>query len=67
MESSLVLLIEGFTAVVKKYVLKLLVSYPSLLRRSSVAAGSILAAVEHGGGDVGQLFIPIRERPPGYQ
>ena len=47
MESGFVLLIEGFTALEEKNVLKLLIRYASLLRRSNVSAGSILAAVEH--------------------
>jgi hypothetical protein len=46
MESGFVLLIEGFTALVEKKVLKLLVSYASLLRRSNVGTSSILATVE---------------------
>ena len=46
MESGFVLLIEGFTALVEEQVFKLLVSYASMLRRSNVGAGSILATVE---------------------
>jgi hypothetical protein len=46
MESGFVLLIEGFTALVEEQVLKLLVRYASLLRRSNAGAGSILTAVE---------------------
>jgi hypothetical protein len=47
MEGGFVLLIEGFTALKEEYVSKLLVRYASLLRRSNVGAGSILAAIEH--------------------
>jgi hypothetical protein len=47
MEGNFVLLIEGLTALKEKYVSKLLVRYASLLRRSNMGAGSILAAIDH--------------------
>jgi hypothetical protein len=47
MEGGFVLLVKGFAALKEKNVLKLLVRYASLLRRSNVGTGSILAAVEH--------------------
>jgi hypothetical protein len=47
MESGFVLLVKGFAALVEKNVLKLLIRYTSLLRRSNVGTGSILATVEH--------------------
>lgn len=47
MESRLVLIVKGFTASVEEQVLKLLVGHASLLRRSNVGAGSILATVDH--------------------
>jgi hypothetical protein len=46
MESGFVLLIEDFTALEEEQVLKLLVRYAGLLRRSNAGAGSILTGVE---------------------
>jgi hypothetical protein len=47
MESGFVLLIEGFAALEEEQVLKLLVRYAGLLRRSNAGTGSVLTAVEH--------------------
>jgi hypothetical protein len=47
MEGGFILLIKGFTALKEEYISKLLVRYASLLRRSNMGAGSILATVDH--------------------
>lgn len=46
MKSGFVLFIEGFTALEEEQVLKLLIRYAGLLRRSNAGAGSVLTAVE---------------------
>jgi hypothetical protein len=65
-ESGFVLFIEGVTALVEEDLPELLVGYASLLRRSSVGAGSILTAIEHGRCEVRQLFVPICQRSAGH-